>query len=548
MKSNYFLNKKLSAFYLSIKTLTLVLILVCSQSSISQNITDDPIILAYFPSWSESYASSGQDSKLRKIPPFVNFVFLSFAKPDLTYEKGSFDLVGTGIDVPYDGCTLKESVSALKDKGIKVILSIGGETYWTSSEIYDDINYQQIKDLVDDIGFDGIDWDFEPNGSFSGIGTPENVQHFIDFFNNSRAIMPKSEGYILACAPSGVGALGGQSNDDTNSPFAFANRNTLTGEDDTNLYTGEAQTNGINLFGFSATGHMIPVMESVGDKIDLIAYQGYNAGGSLNRSIMYDAFAYYANTYGFKVVAGVHYPKEPWGPYYEYTHENVASLSNHIATHPDRAGEKDGIMIWQLLLEGTDSSAYSYLNVASKVLNGTDEATAISQANDFNFSPYTGGSQGCGPIIEKYCDVSEYISSNSYPGDTEVYYSCKIWKSKWYANINHIPGENEVWEVVKDCAEGEGCDSNLGINDELLQNGITVYVRDNTFHVQSESGNNSVEHISIHDLSGKQIQSSGQLTGKHIIIELNQLSDGIYIARLKLSSKKVLSVKIGLRD
>jgi len=543
MSFNYFIAEKRAVFYSLIKKSIFIFVLFCSQLSICQNISDDPIILAYFPSWSESFANTGQDSKLRRIPSFVNFVFLAFAKPDLTYEKGSFDLKGTGVQVPYDGCTLKESVSALKDKGIEVILSVGGETYWTSNTIYENINYQQIKDFVDDMGFVGIDWDFEPNGSFSGIGTPENVQHFIDFFNKSRAIMPKSEGYILACAPSGVGALGGQTNDDANSPFSFAKRNTLTGEDDTNLYKGEAQTNGINLFGFSASGHMIPVIESVGDKIDIIAYQGYNAGGSLNRSIMYDAYAYYAEKYDFKVVAGVHYPNEPWGPFYEYTHENVASLSNHIAIHKDRAGKKDGIMIWQLLMEGNNSSAYSYLNVASKVLNGTDEATAISQANNFSLSPYTGGAQGCGPIINKYCGVSEYVNSNTYPGNTEVYYSCKIWKNKWFANIDEIPGQNNVWEEIKDCMEGEGCDS-LGIHDELLQEGIIIYSAENILHIQNKSTANIIENVKIHDLSGKQIRSLGQLSDKNTSIILNELSDGVYILRLHLSNHKTLSLKI----
>jgi hypothetical protein len=37
-----------------------------------------PVILGYFPSWSETYAGPGQGSKLRDIPPFVNHVFFEF--------------------------------------------------------------------------------------------------------------------------------------------------------------------------------------------------------------------------------------------------------------------------------------------------------------------------------------------------------------------------------------------------------------------------------------------------------------------------------------
>lgn len=419
---------------------------------------DEPVVLAYFPSWSESYVSAGQPSKLRNIPAFVNHVFLAFAKPNLNYIKGSYDLSNTGIEVPYDGCTLKESVSALKEKGINVILSVGGETYWRDTSSYE-IDYNQIKDLVDDIGFAGIDWDFEPDGSFQQIGNELNVNRFITFFNESRSIMPKEEGYILACAPAGVGALGGQFNDDSSSPFRYEQRNILTGESDDLLYQGTQSTNGINLFGFGSTGHMIPVIKAVGDKIDLIAYQGYNTGGSNNREIMYDAYAYYAAQYDFVIAAGVHYPPEPWGPFYTYTHENIASLSEHIYSHPSRNERNDGIMIWQLLLEGSESSGYSYLNAASKALNGTPIATAVSQANLFSLEPYSGGALGCesGAAVS-LCSIAVYNPANQYPNPgTQVVHNCQIWQNKWWINPNEIPGENEGWEKVGDCNEGEGC-------------------------------------------------------------------------------------------
>ncbi|WP_146052790.1 Ig-like domain-containing protein [Aquimarina sp. I32.4] len=344
-----------------------------------------PIILGYFPSWSESAIQPGQGSTLRDIPTHVTHVFLAFARPNLRYQKGSLDITGTGIETPYDGATLKESVAALKSKGTKVILSIGGETYWGSNAAYD-INYQQIKDLVDDMGFEGIDWDFEPNGSFATIGNPINVQRFIEFFTKSRAIMPKGQ-YLIACAPAGVGALGGQSNDDPASPYAYSKRNAVTGESDANLYNATTPNQAISLYGFATTGHMIPVMEAVGDKIDLIAYQGYNTGAASNRKIMYDAYKYYADRYGFSIAAGTHYPNEPWGPYYEYTYQNMAGLSAHIASNNNA---NHGIMIWQLLLGNTSSSAYGYLYISSQVLNGVSQSQAIANAENYPLSPYPG--------------------------------------------------------------------------------------------------------------------------------------------------------------
>jgi len=502
----------------------------------------DPVILAYYPSWQEDFASTNTGSKLRNIPAYVNHVFLGFAKPNMTYVKDSYDLTGTGVQTPYDGCALKESVSALSDKGIKVILSVGGETYWATPDAYN-INYSQIKDFVDDIGFAGIDWDYEPDGSFSGIGTPTNVAHFIDFFTQSRAIMSRADGYLMACAPSGVGALGGLNNDDASSPYAYANRNALTGETDTNLYAATAATNGINLFGFSATGHMIPVMAAVGDMIDLVALQGYNVGGSLNREIMYDSYAHYADIHGFKIASGVHFPDEPWGPLYEYTHANVASLSEHIETYPTRVGSGDGIMIWQLLLaDGATSSAYSYLNVASKVLNGTSEAVAIADANTWALEPYTGGAAGgcTSGGGTTYCSVSEYVITNSYSvAGTQVYFNCKVWENLWFANAGEAPESNSVWAEVSDCGEGPGC--TLATSEYELSKFKIYQLDDKLYYTLPEF--NGKSELRLFDIKGSIIVVTSDNNSEGFMV-LPKLSQGVYILQIKqdenVISKKVL--------
>jgi chitinase len=54
-----------------------------------------PVVVGYFPSWSETWASPGTNSKMREIPSFVNHVFLSFGKPDMTYVQGSYDISQT---------------------------------------------------------------------------------------------------------------------------------------------------------------------------------------------------------------------------------------------------------------------------------------------------------------------------------------------------------------------------------------------------------------------------------------------------------------------
>lgn len=497
---------------------------------------NSPIVLAYFPSYSETWATTSQNSKLREIPSFVNYVFLAFAKPNLTYTKNSFNISGTGIEVPYDGCALKESVAALKAKGVNVILSIGGETYWNTADAYN-INYQQIKDLVDDIGFVGIDWDFEPNGSFAQIGSATNVQHFKDFITNSRALMPKNQGYIIACAPSGVGALGGQINDDTSSPYKYANRNSLTGETDTNLYNATTPNNGISLFGFGATGHMIPVIQAVGDKIDIIAFQGYNVGASTNRSIMYDSFAHYAETYGFKVVAGVHVPNEPWGPYYTYSHQSVADLAYHIKNYPQRVGDKDGIMLWQLLMTSAAGTGYTFMNVSSQVLNGTPVATAVANASSYSLATYTGGAIGCDPGTgpTTYCGAQSYVATQSYPtANTQVYYNCKIWKNGWWANSNEVPGSNPVWTVVSDCNSGPGC-AGLGSEDFGLDDLMSVFNDQNELVVKLNSPNLDFEKIEIITLQGRKIFEKRNIQKECRVNKLN-MTTGVYVVKCTVNA------------
>lgn len=343
------------------------------------------LVVGYFPSWSETFPSAS-GTKLRNLPEEVTHVFLSFVKPDMRYEKGSFDLRNTGLEVPYDGQTLKESVDILKAKGINVIISIGGETYWGTDAAYN-IDYQQIADFVRDFGFQGIDWDYEPNGGFATIGTPQNVQRFITMIRSSRALLPKEEGFLIACAPAGCGALGRPTpypNDDPDSPYAYAKRAEVTGDDLANEYNS-IDPNGytISLYGFESTGHMIPVFKAVGEMLDFVAFQGYNTGSASKREIMYDSYAYYANIYGFKVAFGMHVPEEPWGPYYTYTADKVREYATYVADggKHNRAGKGDGVMFWQLLQQSKIEPSHTgitYSVLAHDILENKNPVTTPS--------------------------------------------------------------------------------------------------------------------------------------------------------------------------
>jgi len=352
--------------------------------SIKSSQPQEQLVVGYFPSWSETYPSTS-GTKLRNMPEEVTHIFLSFVKPNMRYQKGSFDIKGTGIEVPYDGVELKKSVDILKAKGTKVILSIGGETYWGTDESYN-IDHQQIADFVRDFGFDGIDWDYEPNGGFATIGEPQNVARFISMIKESRQLLPREEGFLIACAPAGCGALGRPSpypaNDDENSPYSYSNRGTVTGDDLSNEYNAtSAEGYTISLYGFTSTGHMIPVFREVGHDLDFVAFQGYNVGSASKRELMYDSYAYYANIYGFRVAFGMHVPEEPWGPYFTYNEERLREYTSYVAEggKHNRAGKGDGVMFWQLLQKSAINPALdgvSYCQISHDILENHSPSTS----------------------------------------------------------------------------------------------------------------------------------------------------------------------------
>jgi chitinase len=94
---------------------------------------------------------------------YINVVIVSFAKPDCSYVKGSYQLTGTGLDFSSDAIVVKDAIAALKaaNPNTRVLLAVGGATYYN----FAGTKPQCIKDIIDDFGFDGMDFDWEPVNS-----------------------------------------------------------------------------------------------------------------------------------------------------------------------------------------------------------------------------------------------------------------------------------------------------------------------------------------------------------------------------------------------
>lgn len=340
------------------------------------------IVGGYFPSWKEGYAGE-QDFKataLRNLPDYINTVMLGFAKPNLRYTKGTFNIRESGLQVPYSGKALLNSVLALKKKNITVLITLGGETYWQGASWSPnpacfDINYNQIKDFLDDMALDGIEWDYSPG--YHQIASTKHINKYIEFITKSRDVLPKSANYMISVAPKGIGAMGNYMDtnlDDPESPWNAA-RGKRFGS---GMHWTQATQMGApigTLWSYANTGHFIPVMKAVGNKLDLVNLRGYNVGGA-DRLYMYDSFAYYGKKHGFAVTFSVSVSDEPWGPYFIFNNEMVQTLSSYIKFGGDahNASPYDGITMWNVLEEAWRGKSkgnhpYRFCVIADQILN-----------------------------------------------------------------------------------------------------------------------------------------------------------------------------------
>ena len=79
----------------------------------------------------------------------------------MVYIKGQNSWDGTGLDFSMDFQVVKEAVALLRSRNICVMLSVGGATYWTSDR---ELQQVDIRNLVADLGLNGVDIDFEVPG------------------------------------------------------------------------------------------------------------------------------------------------------------------------------------------------------------------------------------------------------------------------------------------------------------------------------------------------------------------------------------------------
>ncbi|WP_162902888.1 lytic polysaccharide monooxygenase [Taibaiella koreensis] len=145
------------------------------------------------------------------------------------------------------------------------------------------------------------------------------------------------------------------------------------------------------------------------------------------------------------------------------------------------------------------------------------------------------GCQANGPVL--YCGAQQYSHAKVYAtAGTKVFYACKIWKNKWYANPGEAPGSNNVWEAMADCNEGAEC---AGTADKK---GLTLVVAANLMTFVPETNREKIVELYVYNTNGVRVLHVKNC--KENGVDVSTLIPGIYIVKIIYEGGSVITKKI----
>ncbi|MCD0465851.1 T9SS-translocated chitinase ChiA [Flavobacterium sp. ENC] len=213
------------------------------------------IILGYAHSWENAGAPFLYFSQM--VGSKFNVVDYSFVE---TVNRDGYTPVLTTNDTRYltngvfNKQLLKNDIKSLRDSGVPVIVSIGGQN---GHVVLDNVAQKNIfvnglKAIIDEYQFDGVDIDFEGGSmnfnagglrdiSYAGISVYPRLKNVVDAFKELKTYY--GPGFLLTAAPETQYVQGGYS-----------------------TYT-------------DTFGSFLPIIQNLRNELDLLAVQLYNTGG-----------------------------------------------------------------------------------------------------------------------------------------------------------------------------------------------------------------------------------------------------------------------------
>ena len=137
-------------------------LLICA-TMVPAHATERRALVGYYPSWLAATSQS-----LQATPDAYTHVVVAFAKPDFTWDGKSWS--GTGLQFKSSPDELQQQIAALRQRGIRVLLAVGGATYLNWAPLASEAanpgpTTAALKSFVAELGFDGIDIDYETEGA-----------------------------------------------------------------------------------------------------------------------------------------------------------------------------------------------------------------------------------------------------------------------------------------------------------------------------------------------------------------------------------------------
>ncbi len=127
-----------------------------------------------------------------------------------------------------------------------------------------------------------------------------------------------------------------------------------------------------------------------------------------------------------------------------------------------------------------------------------------------------------------YCSAQEYNPAKTYAAaGTKVFHSCKIWENKWYANPGEAPGSNSVWKIISDCNEGQNCTAS---NLTHKENDLSVIVSEDKVNVAPESYFSKISRVDI--IAPQGLQMITVMNPEKNRINISHLQPGIYFVKI----------------
>jgi len=213
------------------------------------------VILGYAHSWENASAPFLYFSQM--VGNKFNVVDYAFIE---TVNRDGYTPVLTTNDTRYltngvfNKQLLKNDIKSLRDSGVPVIVSIGGQNGHVvlDNSAQKNIFVSGLKSIIDEYQFDGVDLDFEGGSmnfnagslrdiSYTGISAYPRLKNIVDAFKELKAYY--GTGFLVTAAPETQYVQGGYSS-------------------------------------YSDTyGSFLPIIQNLRNEIDLVAVQLYNTGG-----------------------------------------------------------------------------------------------------------------------------------------------------------------------------------------------------------------------------------------------------------------------------